>query len=693
MDEPLLLPPKQAPRKPFWRRWKWIGLIVFAAALLLERWLPAPLVVLGWLWGLAALMNMVFLGLRWLKKRFFWRVRNRIIGSFVFVGLIPLALMCALVAAAGYMLFGQLSGDLLVRTLGEYQGQLGAINGRLTQQVRSAEPLSIQQVVGTVLREHADSFPHLAVRVVRRAGNGPYQETWQYDPAAILPPGSDYPAEKWASPDGVFEGILVASGRAWMASLRPLPAVPSYSLELSAPIDARLAARLANEKSIYASYEGVGTTHVQESRRGMQITTNMDADPAESASPVPRSADPDADRLRAEVEKLRDSDTRPKSAWFALLEGRDFQTGKTRGAALALLRVPIPILYNAYLGGQSPVGQAAYKFIYVLATLFLTAVVVSAVIGAAISRRVTKSVDDLYRGILALQKGDLESRIPERKEDQLGLLAHSFNQMTGAVKRLLEEVSEKKRLEQELEIAREVQATLFPKQLPRPRGLVVYGGCEPARVVSGDYYDFIVEDESRLHIVVGDISGKGISAALMMANLQAAMRSQLLQLRQGNSEGFGARLATVMSQLNGQIYANSPSEKYVTLFAARYDAETRQLCYCNAGHLPPVVVADGGMRRLETGGTVLGLFESVNYQTATVDLAPGSVLAFFTDGVTEAVNEQDEEFGEERLFRILKDCAVLSPEMVYRNVTGQIRDWQGSLKQHDDITLILASVG
>ena len=146
--------------------------------------------------------------------------------------------------------------------------------------------------------------------------------------------------------------------------------------------------------------------------------------------------------------------------------------------------------------------------------------------------------------------------------------------MSVSITRLLEEVSEKKRLEQELEIAREVQATLLPKQLPHPRGLAIYGGCEPARVVSGDYYDFLVEDEARLHIVCGDISGKGISAALLMANLQASMRNQLLTLKQGSENDFGPRLAAMMEQLNEQIYANSPSAKYVTLFVGRYDAES-----------------------------------------------------------------------------------------------------------------------
>jgi sigma-B regulation protein RsbU (phosphoserine phosphatase) len=184
--------------------------------------------------------------------------------------------------------------------------------------------------------------------------------------------------------------------------------------------------------------------------------------------------------------------------------------------------------------------------------------------------------------------------------------------MSASIVRLLEEVSEKKLLEQELEIAREVQATLFPKQLPSPRGLAIFGGCEPARTVSGDYYDFIVEDEAHLHIVVGDISGKGISAALLMATLQAAMRSQLLTMRQAGSESLEQRLSDIM--------------------------------------------------------------------------------AIFTDGVTEAMNGADEEFGEERLIQALQESQSHAPEGIYRHVTDRVRSWQGAQKQHDDITLIVVKV-
>jgi serine phosphatase RsbU (regulator of sigma subunit) len=190
--------------------------------------------------------------------------------------------------------------------------------------------------------------------------------------------------------------------------------------------------------------------------------------------------------------------------------------------------------------------------------------------------------------------------------------------------------------------------------------------------------------------VVGDISGKGISAALLMANLQAAMRSQLLTLKSAANRDIEQGLASVMAQLNQQIYLNSPSEKYATLFAGRYDAESRRFHYSNAGHLAPILLNDGELVRLDSTGTVLGLFPDQKYEARSVELPPGSLLAVFTDGVTEAVNDVDEEFGEERLLETLREYQTHPPEEIYRQAVARVRQWQGALKQHDDITLIIA---
>jgi sigma-B regulation protein RsbU (phosphoserine phosphatase) len=684
MTETLLLEPG-AKRKPMFRRWKWIGLACFAAVLIFRPWLPGVVVVLGYVYGIVVIANLVFLFSRYLKNRIFWRVRNRILGSFIFVGLIPLLLLLGTIYLAAYLLVGQLAANYLETSLSEIVREITGINVELAQQVTAIKPAAaLDESAQPVFKRHEQQFPRMWARLAHKKPAGGYEIAWTYDPAKIAPQSSEYPAERWLASKEAFEGVLRLDKSAYMTSIRAVPRMPEYILEVTAPLDAVVEQRLEAEKSIFAMFEGTGRSTLTTEKSGIQVKIGTGRKDDEAAKAI--------ERRTLSLEERSKKDPRRMIWWWSLLDSKNYKTGEKDFAAFSMLYVPLEVLYRTYLTGRYNQGEVLLRLIYVLLGAFAFAELVSVIIGLTISRRITRSIHDMHQGTIALQKGDLQHRIPVRRSDQLGLLAHSFNQMSASITRLLEEVSEKKRLEQELEIAREVQATLFPKQLPQARGLSVFGGCEPARVVSGDYYDFILEDETRLHIVVADISGKGISAALLMANLQAAMRNQLMTLKHAGSEEIEQSLAEVMRRLNHQIYLNSPSEKYVTMFSSRYDAETRRLYYCNAGHLPPILLSNGELSRLETGGTVLGLFESARYQASSIEMHPGAVLALYTDGITEAVNGADEEFGEERLLEALRRSSMHPPESIYNHVTGQVREWQGELKQHDDITLIVAKV-
>src|SRR5208337_421232 len=184
------------------------------------------------------------------------------------------------------------------------------------------------------------------------------------------------------------------------------------------------------------------------------------------------------------------------------------------------------------------------------------------------------------------------------------------------------------RLQSELDIAREVQHRLFPQTVPKVPGLDLYGVCKAARSVSGDYYDFLKLDEHRVGLVLGDVSGKGISAALLMAAIQSALRAQFYNGAGGGGSPTLAEISTarVVDRLNRQVYANTPLEKYVTLFFAIYDARTRNLSYTNAGHLAPLLFRDGKIERLRTGGTVVGLFPTVAYEVGEIRIEPHDLL-------------------------------------------------------------------
>jgi sigma-B regulation protein RsbU (phosphoserine phosphatase) len=308
-----------------------------------------------------------------------------------------------------------------------------------------------------------------------------------------------------------------------------------------------------------------------------------------------------------------------------------------------------------------------------------------------------------------VDRGDFSHRIPVTSDDQLAHLALSFNSMTASIEKLILEQKEKQRLENELAIAQEVQAQLFPRQVSELESLEVHGFCRPARTVSGDYYDFLTASSHKLILAVGDISGKGISAALLMATIHSAVRAysveSLPQMREpvavGAVAGAGRVMATwpegievspgaLLGLLNHQLYESTPPEKYATLFLAIYDGLSHRLTYSNGGHLPPILIgADGAIRRLETGGTVVGLFDNMTYAEGAVEMHPGEIFLAYSDGVTEPENDFG-EFGEHRLIDLVRDNRHLPLPQISQIVTMAVDDWIGDNEQPDDVTLVLA---
>jgi sigma-B regulation protein RsbU (phosphoserine phosphatase) len=330
----------------------------------------------------------------------------------------------------------------------------------------------------------------------------------------------------------------------------------------------------------------------------------------------------------------------------------------------------------------------------VTVTLFLIVELVSLVIGVSISRTITSAVHELYVGTRRVKEGDFSHRIPVRGNDQLAELGSSFNTMTENLERLIVVAKEKERLESELEIAREVQSQLFPKDMPGLKTLMLTGVCNPARVVSGDYYDFM-RFESSVAFAIGDVAGKGISAALLMASIQSTMRMQLTAGVPGMSGNGGAphplSTAMMVSRLNKLLYANTSPEKYATFYFAVYDETSHALTYTNAGHLQPILLRKGVPELLEVTGTVVGAFPFSLYEERTVQLASGDVLVAYTDGMIEPENEYGEMFGEQRLTDLLaKNVDRDSPEIIARTMEAVLQ-WSGDAAElSDDMTMLVA---
>ena len=239
-----------------------------------------------------------------------------------------------------------------------------------------------------------------------------------------------------------------------------------------------------------------------------------------------------------------------------------------------------------------------------------------------------------------------------------------------------------RRAAHEIEIARQVQARLFPQSLPASSTLEYAGLCLQARQVGGDYYDFLRLGGGRLGLVLGDVAGKGIAAALLMAHLQASLRSQCAVALDQPQQ--------LLRSVNQLFYEHTTAGAYATLFFAEYDDRERRLRYANCGHLSGLLLrSDGALERLGTTGPVVGLFEQWDCEIEERELDPGDRLVLYTDGVTESFNEAEEEFGEARLTEALREGPESSPQATIAAIVDGVRRFSPR-EQHDDITLIVA---
>jgi sigma-B regulation protein RsbU (phosphoserine phosphatase) len=410
--------------------------------------------------------------------------------------------------------------------------------------------------------------------------------------------------------------------------------------------------------------------------------------------------------------------------FLSTMDITDWDTGNPDNVPIEVHSRP-SLLYRQLFG--SSLGGILTDFyrdgLIALCIVFALIETLALVMAIRLSRDITGSVAALYDATQRIDRGDFVHRIPvPRNEtpDQLGELERSFNSMTRSLERLLLEQKEKERLQSELAIAQEVQANLFPQQQHDLPTLQLHGVCRPARTVSGDYYDFLIfrrpdlpdgtpGPESGVAIVLGDISGKGISAALLMATLHSAVRAYrlasedlvysdtsfagLIASREGRAGDSGKLFESpgrILSLLNRHLYRTTQAEKYATLFLAHYDAATARFTYSNAGHLPPLVLSrDGNIRRLDHGGTVIGLMDGMRYEEDCFQMNSGDILVAYSDGVTEPENDFG-EFGETRLMEVVARYRDQPLEVISTQVMLALDAWIGAAEQPDDITLVLA---
>ncbi len=295
----------------------------------------------------------------------------------------------------------------------------------------------------------------------------------------------------------------------------------------------------------------------------------------------------------------------------------------------------------------------------------------------------TRHLTALSAGVRRIAQGDYSARVPVRSNDEVGRLALAVNQMAEDVERNQRALVGQERIRRELELGRQIQSDMLPRAPLRLGPTEIMGVAVPAREVGGDFFNYFVLPDGGLALLVGDVSGKGVGAALMMANLQASIRTRFT---------LGQHLADIAHEIDVEIERNTPGPLYATLFMGTLDPETRVLRYVNAGHNPPYILrGDRALEKLPATGLPVGLLPGRGYSEARVQLAAGDLLFFYTDGAVEAENEAGEVFGAEGLEALLRETAG-APDLLAR-ITAEEKAFRGPHEPADDLTMMVVRVG
>ncbi|MDQ3916955.1 MAG: SpoIIE family protein phosphatase [Acidobacteriota bacterium] len=753
-----------------WLRRVMPGVAVAAVALYVLRLLIAgtsvyrntPLGLVGLLTLLAACATLLYYGLKILvrlKRLLLWRVRRRLIITYLFVGLTPVVLLLllgALAATGG-------SSQAMVRV---FTVEVGASERQALEQARTLASALLELPPNTNDRA-AQSWLDERAALLQAALPGARVYVWRGDEESRARGlGADAPPQvSSVRVDETTRGV----GFDAVEERAPLPAwleekeewsgfaytpAPEGSGSVFGTPSVRALARKSEQGRAVAVLITVPVSRALVER--WRSTTGVNAHPfflytgGEAGSRERGGV-----KLSAGEEGARPA--RRKGETEIKVDGRDVvvdfghdQFGDEM-PELSTLSFPNPVFLSAtnwlsgkqtaqwaftvdwswaegakQLWGNAVLGDIWWQMLYVIAFAFLFLELLAVFSAAWMTRAVTGTVHKLYRATESVRRGDFSHRIRTRSRDQLGELALAFNDMSAEIEALLNERVERERLEREIEIAAEVQAQLFPRSTPALQTAEVAGECRAARGVAGDYYDYIEAAPGLVAFALGDVAGKGLSASLVMSNLQAALRAQVaiiserLRLLAGRGAASVAggqasaaaaaaevgqslqmpcgvtgvdtscAVANMVESINEQLCHSTDTNRFATLFLALYDERTRELRYTNAGHNAPVLVRAGGaVERLTTGGTVVGAFNFVEFEEGRTTLSAGDLLVLFSDGLTEARSRAGEEFGEPRLVEFVAARSGETVNNIRQEIFDEIDRWTGEAEREDDQTLVI----
>jgi sigma-B regulation protein RsbU (phosphoserine phosphatase) len=664
MSQPRLLspPPALAAPRRFGARLqhfllqRWSGRILLAALAVRGAALAGAAVPCGFdvmatialcvfgVWGL------VRLG-RFLVRRLLWRIRSKLLVSYLFIAVVPVVLLLLLFGLAGVLFSGLVASYIVTSEI-----------ARSAALLRTTGEAALADISGDDAAARAALERHLAP--LRAVHPELTFALWDGSKSVAASPGAPAALPEWTQPDG-YAGLVRVSEDDDTTVLTGIARRGPRALLVQVPVDDHLFAPLEEKMGIQL-VSAAGSVR----RRGHGVQIHVGSE--------------------ARREAASRASTMPGMRFAATPEARHWADGKADLVPMFFHFQPLDLLRHLSPGALN-VGDILVKALAGVAAVFLIVYGVALVLGLMLARSITGNVHELYRGTEHLRQGDFGNRIRVQSRDQLGDLAESFNVMAASMQGLLMEQAEKQRLEEELRIARQIQMSLLPQGAVTLPGLRVSALCLPAAEVGGDYYDLLPMSASRMGVLVADVSGKGTSAALYMAELKGLVLS-LSRIYESP--------ARLLSEANRILAATLDPRSFITMTYAVVDTEARTMRYARAGHNPMIHydALTGLTRVLTPPGLGLGIDSGARFdeilEEAEVPLRTGDVFLFFTDGLSEAMNGRAELFGERRLRDVIEaaDGPGEDESALKDRILAAIRAFVGEAAQHDDMTMVILKV-
>lgn len=681
--------------------------------------------------------------LRWLKRKLLWRVRRRLVITYLFVGLTPIVLLALLGLLSAFGGSAQGIARIITAQVNatETQTQLSArsLADSFSRLPANADDRTIQTWLDERVALLSASLPGARAVVWRgESGEDPvavgYKSNAQFVSSANdanaqthgdAEPPLTAPLPQWlrgreqwsglafnlpANEDDTFGSPSMRAVVRGSSNNRP------FTLLFVVPVSRALIQQYRETTGIYVRPFFVKAAMSEKSSR-------IQFGRSDKSVQIRKQSNAGAGKVLSNEQNVEEmfrqdqfGEQLSENFYIVVLPATSWTDGEMSQHLSFLFDWSWALASKQFWGGSDP-GEIWRQVLKYVAIVFLIFELLALIAAVWMTRAVTGTVHKLYQALDFIKRGDFSHRVKVRSHDQLGELAAAFNDMSANIEVLLEERVERERLEREVEIAAEVQAQLFPRRVPTLLTAELSAECRAARGVAGDYYDYIEIAPGLVALALGDVSGKGVSASLVMSNLQASLRAQTTitagrlsiaerataASAEAGGDGGGKLLAYVvadaeidgavarlMTNINQQICQSTESNRFATLFLAIYEDRTRTLHYTNAGHNAPVLVrADGTVERLTTGGMMVGAFDWAVYEEASATLRADDLLLIFSDGISEAESEMEEEYGEERLTKFAIAHRALSAEELRNAIFDEIDAWSGKRERGDDQTLVI----